>query len=654
MTSSQFIYSIGLTGVSDFIALLRDETRSLTSAKRKGGVSHLKIENFNRISAGLFKALFSGKLERPMKNGSPLSTPHSQSTAATDRGEGDGSFFEAAAENISVSSPVRLGDLKYFGDSHQDILSEYSSRYEAFKAAADAAALCVKWRTKGSHTDAVLYMPVLDKSLAVGKGPPVRLHVSGGASGFQVKCTCELSRVAGSVNRGSSAQIPGAEGAICWHERYALDHPNLKLLMHHIRPIQGLTFDYADFYFSVLNESQSATTSAPQYLYVFCSAPDRRSLLGTTKEAIVTVSNSRMTCSICHSGRRNENSTPKADRRPCPHIDGLLSRIEDVELDTESLVLLRKVFSLKRAILAPAFNKETQEFEFPSLSSDIEREMRDKYGRSVPDLDMLTKFGDPPAASFLGGKHDAVKVALKVSLEFVKSSKTMTIFSILKKHALIYPVCPCTAQGFSNLEHSSELFTCDICQSEISDRATQGGLISCLQCGVRCCEACIEVGFTPVFHVIAPSVVSWSTSMRLSPPEACTRIKQEIFAFAQRDEVLDLIPTIPDPPPDEAGCSFDDATLAYTSTAYFVTQSRPVNVYHYVCTKGCCKIEPTGAELGCHRQSRETMISYDVFKMFNQVTRSMRGPGAKSFTSHIQLIYDINSAGKFLCDDTFS
>jgi len=111
----------------------------------------------------------------------------------------------------------------------------------------------------------------------------------------------------------------------------------LNRLMLQIPPLQGHTFDYPDFRFFVLNAPFSLQGTLPQYLYIWCSTLDQQTLLGTMKEAIVTVSIKRMSCSACHSGRRHEHPTPAAERRTCPHIGSLLLLVEDEAIDSEEV-----------------------------------------------------------------------------------------------------------------------------------------------------------------------------------------------------------------------------------------------------------------------------------------------------------------------------
>jgi len=139
-----------------------------------------------------------------------------------DINEVDPSYDEDSQYSPTIQTPARMELLTIPTANVDDISLENTAKYEAFKAIAEKTGCCVKWRQDESCLNAVVFLPTLDSSsLCVGKGPPVKVQVSGGGQdGIQIKCSCELSRIAKIVN---ASRRLGAEGGYCWHERFCCE-----------------------------------------------------------------------------------------------------------------------------------------------------------------------------------------------------------------------------------------------------------------------------------------------------------------------------------------------------------------------------------------------------------------------------------------------
>ena len=110
---------------------------------------------------------------------------------------------------------------------------------------------------------------------------------------------------------------------MCWHERYLRTGDNLHRMLLQREIVDGR--EQPKSIEVLLNRPQGLGNYVPQCLYVHVSVDVDRSELGNSKDSVVRLTRERMTCSICHSGRRVEVTAQQAPDKKCPHIAHIYS-----------------------------------------------------------------------------------------------------------------------------------------------------------------------------------------------------------------------------------------------------------------------------------------------------------------------------------------
>ena len=134
---------------------------------------------------------------------------------------------------------------------------------------------------------------------------------------------------------------------------------------------------------------------------------------------------------------------------------------------------------------------------------------------------------------------------------------------------------------------------------------------------------------------------------------------------------LELKPPMPPPLPLSDGvatadaCTYDESGYCEIgpSTVYGFSHAERAIVYGLCCSKGRithpgCLIEFSGADLGCHRQTKESIFRVELFDFFWLCQRTMRGSSAKSFVNLVREVYarsgsQIAFASEWLFRDAF-
>jgi hypothetical protein len=243
MEPYRFLCLIGSSSCDVLLSLLRDQVSNLTSKKRSRGFHGLSFESLNKVANGLIDAIFG----QPSRRVASSSVSRRQDVNILDEDgfdvgpdESNGGFAYGAHADPSVvlwSTIIDETEVTAMPPAHLIL-------FEAFKMAASNGC-CVKWRetldhASGASLRAVIFLPALDeKSVRVTKQPPVRVEVTVSThGGIRIRCVCQHWRLAKNT-LCTSTEVLGAEGGMCWHERFCQEPGSLSRLMHQLPPLKG-------------------------------------------------------------------------------------------------------------------------------------------------------------------------------------------------------------------------------------------------------------------------------------------------------------------------------------------------------------------------------------------------------------------------------
>lgn len=680
---SRFLHALGPVITSSearegWALNLRKKVRKMRSNKRH--LRALPIDAWREAASSIYESLFVNSLKVDRHQGARKASSEETHGFIQDTGA-DLDYAGGYNVGIEASETIETIALNQTCGFPDGVPATARHLYNEFMSNARTSAVCVKWRHNKDNSGATAfaaqcYFPTLSElDFSVTKKPPTFLEISGSNVGadstFEVKCTCRSHQLAKQLKTTSDLSLStqmGREGGICFHERAIREPGFIKNILQRLEPLAGLDTHYPSFTSVLLNGPLGHRV--PKHAYVWTSSPRDTSVLGHSREAVLTISRGKMSCSVCSRGRRlDENSKKKSS---CVHIEGQLVRFESPCSDSDRIAL--EVFKPQTAgqtPLSPAFDVSTQQYVFDSLSSRIESVNASKYGISVPVV-VVSRSASVPS-SRMGGKFDIDMRCIAVHTELSQNRDPWDVFV---RNRLLDPICPSCHQGGCissaakategsqspmqgvdvDIDGSDEEH-CRLCREEPTYR--------CDACAIDFCYSCVregDCGVLPSLALLFPGMVCHDGQVINSTSDVDT-IKDHILSTWNLDSLLHdegimegsllLRPSVP----QHMKCSFEKITFkdAGTTTIYFPTRKiEGVPVKNLICDNGCCTIEPTGAEVGCHRQTKDTAIHYDVIHLFHWSMRNMRGPGIKAFAAFVQELYRLNGNGAFMKRDAFA
>ena len=482
--------SLGPSVLHEVLAAYRDQLQLLTSASRERG---LRRRDWEAIAAVTYESIFNTppeKLRTQSPDGKRKRDPTFHGLEASSV-----PLMDAEENSDPYTSPfVSTIPVFQFGPSMLILPAIVQALFASYHAAAVQSAVCInRFETCHPNGSTVLKATIAlprynQRQLIATKQAPALVKVTcvldnAGQTVVTFDCNCELQRLA---KAAVSLTVRGAEGKMCWMERFLRNPETFENIIFQCHPGRGLSAADPITSDILLNRPQGFTHEVQKYAYVSVSMAVDRTLLGNSKDSIVTVSRDRMRCHICHGGRRHESKDTSLSS--CPHIKHLLEVIK--KPDTDDRRCIRDVYEDPNAAPtsseSPSFNKMTQEFVFRSLSRDIE----DRSLLPVCPMETIN-VNSPDPSSYMGGSNDLAQIRLTALLQF--SLRRDDPVKAVVDNGLAKRMCIDCTLPMSTVAAAD---SCAHCTADISYQCVACALVVCSKCSVVELEDKFYAAFT--------------------------------------------------------------------------------------------------------------------------------------------------------------
>jgi hypothetical protein len=531
--------------------------------------------------------------------------------------------------------------------------STSSTAFAAFGHYAMKEGVCIE-ATKTVDGSIVLISLPPYEGFKPSQGKPCLVKVVTYDADMFVLCSCPSSR---------RSAISGA----CWHEELLRVPGILETFtdVAHVLCDNASGRPSSDVVCVLSTKRRQGTTDqVPFRVSVFVRTADNAGEPGNVRPAILTFRRLHswlgspdagraysMTCDSCQSGSKAESTV--ANKAVCKH---LLATRAAMQRDPEKYQPLRALLEHNPGVKEKArvFDTAFQTWCFPSHDEAISKS---RASSRVPVSPPSQNRRSSPAA--LGGPGDPRQRRLLVFVDILRGVDALYSLFVHRITALPSPHCssgsqpPCeyfVAQG------SSGVICCVVCGRGVVCSMCKCGKSSlCFECLRAEAESGASAGqdFAASFPEFAHLIPKGSSGTPIAPfvrmVIELAHDQPDLRLLAPR---LQLKPPMPPPlPPRDVAatgdaCTYDESGYfeVGSSTVYGFSHAEHATVYGLCCSKGPvahpgCVLEFCGADMWCHRQTKETIFRVEVFDFFWLCQRTMRGASAKSFVHLVREVY---------------